>query len=695
MARLVCDAKAIAGRWQAAITSTSPTGLEPPDLLPRLTALTEQIIAILGADELDVPHAREIGVAVAKLGFVLPDALGATLNTVGAELDAALTIDAAIELRPRLIALLSGLASGFSEQARAGILAEQDTVPRELLKMRNEMEEALRQSEERFHAIFQDAPVGITVTDLNGRIVQTNRALQSMLGYGADQFAGRPFTAFAHPSDAEHALQAFQQLIIGETERSEQELRFVHKTGAIVWGNVVFSLVKDAEGQPLFAIGMGEDITRRKEAEDERLQLIREQAARTDAEAAQKRLAFLVDVSTQLAASLDLPTTMESIARSAVPLLADWCTVNVVGASGMLEGVATAHIDPMKEALAIDMRRRYPSRQRRSPAMRVATTGASTLIPEVDDRMLDDISFDAEHRRLWQALAPRSVIIVPLTAHGRTRGTLSLIVTAESDRQYGPADLALAEDLGRRAAVAVENAQLYTRAEEAIRVRDEFLSVAAHELKTPVTSLRGFAQLTLRALDQEGQIDFKRLKQALTVVQQQSEKLTSLVAQLLDVSRFQSGKLAVECHETDLSELVLDLVARMQAQSDRHQLCAHVEPHVRANVDALRIEQVVTNLLDNAIKYSPEGGQVFVDLRTANGESIRIAVRDHGVGVPLEHRERIFERFYQAAEGHHRAGMGLGLYISRQIIELHRGQISAEFPDDGGSRFIVVLPSRI
>jgi PAS domain S-box-containing protein len=687
------DRETIARDWQAAIARTSFVALDRQEILRALTALTDRAIALLSAESFDVEQARQIGAGLAQLGYVLPEALEATTEVFGHYFSGSVAVD-----QGRLVTLLAGVAGGFSAQARTTILLEQESVRDALLTLREQTEQALRESEERFRAIFEGAAIGIAVSDLDGQIVQVNRALQLMLGYTSDEMRGRPFASFSHPDDIPHSREPFHQLVSGDSNRYEMEQRFIHKNGSVVWGNVAVSLVKDADGHPRFAIQMGEDITERKRAEEERLQLYREQSARTEAEAAQRRLAFLADASIQFALSLDLDTTLERVARSAVPTLADWCTLNLVDAFGTLYTETTAHIDPAHEELAKEMRRRYPRREEpgRSPALEVLRTAASRLIVEIDDAMLERISVDEEHLDLWKTLAPRSVMIVPLSIHGRTLGTLSMIATSASERHYSADDLAVAEDLGRRAAMAVENARLYAQAEEAVRIRDEFLSVAAHELKTPVTSLRGFAQLTLRTLEQTGHIDMQRLMRALAVVDQQSEKLTRLVAQLLDVSRFQSGKLALDCRLTDVSRLVIDLARSLQTQSERHDLRTNVPPAVQLYVDSLRMEQVLTNLIDNAIKYSPEGGPVDVELSVNDGERVSISVRDRGIGVPPEHRERIFERFYQAdATGHHTAGMGLGLYISHQIVDLHGGELSAEFPDDGGSRFIVTLPNRL
>jgi signal transduction histidine kinase len=256
-------------------------------------------------------------------------------------------------------------------------------------------------------------------------------------------------------------------------------------------------------------------------------------------------------------------------------------------------------------------------------------------------------------------------------------------------------DLQLAQDLARRCALAIDNARLYREARAAVSIRDEFLSVAAHELKTPMTSLRGYAQLLGREFDKGEVSNPERARRAASTIQVQSDKLAQLVGQLLDVSRIQSGKLAIERKDTDLTELVKDIVRATRTQLKDHTLLARMPKQLWVQIDPLRLEQVLTNLIDNAIKYSPEGGQIHVAL-TNGAQGVTLAVRDRGVGVPLEHRRHIFDRFYQAHAGGpltSMAGMGLGLYISRQIVELHGGSIRAEFPEDGGTRFVVTLPA--
>jgi excisionase family DNA binding protein len=229
-------------------------------------------------------------------------------------------------------------------------------------------------------------------------------------------------------------------------------------------------------------------------------------------------------------------------------------------------------------------------------------------------------------------------------------------------------------------------------AEAALRVRDEFLSIASHELRTPITILGAQAQLSLRRLAREGQLEPERVEQALRTMGSQANKLARLVSHLLDVSRLETGKLALEYASTDLVGLVDQVITATLSLTDRHTINFSAPDHLRFDVDALRVEQVLTNLLDNAIKFSPDGGLVEVVLSQPSPACAELSVRDRGVGIPPEKRSQIFERFFQADECGRGSGMGLGLYVCRRIVQLHGGELRAEFPPDGGTRMVVELP---
>jgi signal transduction histidine kinase len=256
----------------------------------------------------------------------------------------------------------------------------------------------------------------------------------------------------------------------------------------------------------------------------------------------------------------------------------------------------------------------------------------------------------------------------------------------------------IATRTAERVALLVQEQESRARAEAAVRSRDEFLSVAAHELKTPITSLLASTQLVLRRAERDGALDPRRAEQTLRTAVTQSTKLARLVAQLLDVSRIESGKLALEPRGVDPPDLGAAAAPAARARTTSHEIrvrearSATAAPIV-VPADPLRLEQVLTNLLDNAIKYSPEGGPVEIALERDTASTVRLAVRDHGIGIPADRRAHIFDRFYQAHGEGYLSGMGLGLHISRQIVELHGGTIAAEFPEDEGTRFVVRLPS--
>ncbi len=414
----------------------------------------------------------------------------------------------------------------------------------------------------------------------------------------------------------------------------------------------------------------------------------RDVSARKRADETQR---FLARASEVLASSLDYEVTLRTVARLAVPTFADWCIVDVIGDDGEIERLEVAATDPVQENVLRQFQRRHPpSWDSHHPVVAVLRTGQTLLIAHdpADPGRHDPLNADQLH--LANVLGHHSTIVVPLVAHGHTVGAMSFGSSREG-QAYGPADVGLAEDLARRCALAIDNTRLYRATQDAVRARDEFLSVAAHELKTPVTSLRGFAQLLGRQIDRGEILDPARVRQAAATIDQQSVKLVRLVSQLLDVSRIEAGRLVLDRQVTDIRRVVQSVVAAARVTATGHTFVVRAPRRLDVLLDSLRCEQVVTNLLDNAVKYSPEGSEIAVDV-SADRAVARVAVTDRGPGIAPDKLRQIFDRFSQAHAGDRVAGMGLGLYISREIVQLHGGCIEVERPPEGGTRFVVTLP---
>jgi len=278
-----------------------------------------------------------------------------------------------------------------------------------------------------------------------------------------------------------------------------------HVTGATVsggyapWFVVLMTLIVVVLAVAAFARLTG--LVRRRavawavEAEERSRLLTRAQEARGQAELAQRRLELLSEASGVLASSLDYPTTLATVAHLATPELADWCVVDLLAEDGSLHRLATAHADPVKDDALRELARLYPPDPTRGrPHVEALRSGQPHVVTTVEDAFLEHVARDAEHRRLLRELGCVSYMSVPLVARGRVLGVLSFM-SARPSRRYGPSDLPLAEELGRRAALAVDNARLFKEVEDALRVRDDFLTAASHDLRTPLTSIKGRIEL--------------------------------------------------------------------------------------------------------------------------------------------------------------------------------------------------------
>ncbi|WP_437331217.1 AAA family ATPase [Sorangium sp. So ce381] len=419
--------------------------------------------------------------------------------------------------------------------------------------------------------------------------------------------------------------------------------------------------------------------------------LSKEHAARTGAEAAERRAAFLAEAGEILSGSLDYEETLARVARLAVRSLCDWCITDVVEGEQIRRSI-WAHTDPAKEPLLEQLRRRYsPALDSPHPAARALRCGEPLLISGCCEEELRKYCEDDEHARLIRELGVQSAIAVPLMARGRPIGALSVVSSAPG-RRYGEADLELVRHVAHRAALAIDNARLYRVAQEAIRMRDEFLTVATHELNTPMTSLTLSLEAMDRSLRSGRPCDEPAMGRQVDRALRQAMRLARLNSELLEVSRIDTDRVSLDVAEVDLGAVVRDVIARFELDLARAGCSVSLRTSGR-NVglwDRSRVDQIVTNLVANAIKFGA-GKPIEIVLGEEAGTT-RLSVKDHGIGVDPARQERIFDRFERAVSDRHYGGLGLGLYISRQIAQAHGGSIRVESAPGAGATFTVELP---
>jgi PAS domain S-box-containing protein len=515
-----------------------------------------------------------------------------------------------------------------------------------------------------------------------GQVALANPAAAELFAYaGPEQLLGVPIDRLIPEL---RQMPGWDALRAGPAPAETLVLEGMRQDGAPVSVELTLGRVETPDARQ-YVVVVVRDSTERRQAEERRLELAREQAA-------QRRLAVLAEASQLLDASLDYEATLQEVARVAASTLADWCIVHLLEPDGSIRWLAVAHGDPEKEALARELQRRYPaSLDTRGGVGRVLCTGQPEIYAQNTEADRRARARDPEHLRLLQALGSRSAMILPLAVRGRMLGALSLI-SSRPDRHYSPTDLVIAEELARRCAHAVENARLHQEAQTALRAREHFVAVASHELRTPIARVKGYAEM-LQTAYADGNLPEEMLGRGLRRIEDASDRLAALVRDLLDVSRMSSGSLPLRPRELDVVDLLRGMVARCSEHigpSGRAQLdILGAPPRVMADAD--RLEQVFQNLLDNAVKYSPEGAELRVGVQPKAG-GVLIEFQDRGIGLPDGAAEQIFEPFGRAPNAQDRQiqGMGLGLYICRNIVEQHRGRIWARSDGEGQGTLVTV-----
>jgi PAS domain S-box-containing protein len=558
------------------------------------------------------------------------------------------------------------------------------------------LDEVLR-TDRRFRELVDNLDSVFWIFDpLTGHLDYISPAYEKLWGRSCQSLLERPqsFLEAIHPEDIASVREAMQQQ--SHNRRTRVEYRVLRLDGSMRWVQDSGFPICDEQGRVRRVAGVASDITARKGAE--------------------ARMHLLAEVSRVLSGTLTVPSIYAKLGQLVVPALADLFIVDLLE-DGRIERALT-QIRAGSEHLAETIRRSPPTLlQHHHPLLR-AMSERKLICERIDDQTRASLASTPERSQLLDVLKPLSFAAVPLTARGRVLGGLQFVRIDPARADFSAEDLTLIEELGRRTSTLVDSAYLYQDAEEArdraesmaaslaenvrrlsavesqlkiaVSLRDDFLSVASHELKTPLTTLR----LQVDGLRRHGtgrNLTDDRSRVSLARIHSQLGRLERLVEELLDVSRIQAGHLQLHPEPLDLGELAAEVVGVFQQHpAYANRILLQADRGLIGQWDRARIDQILTNLLSNALKY---GRDLPVEVSVRAEEHFGVlAVADQGIGIPASEHGRVFERFARAAPAEHYGGLGLGLWIARQIIDAMGGTISLDSRVDEGSTFTVRLP---
>lgn len=591
----------------------------------------------------------------------------------------------------------SGRRGTKRDVALAEELARQAALAVDNARLYREALSAQEAGEAQLRFALEAAALGDWELDLATREMRASARYDQIFGYDAPPptWTHDRFLAHVHPDDRQSVSQQFDAALTGNGDW-QVDCRIVRTDGEVRWIWARGRAVPSAEGERRRMRGLIADVTASRVAEEERARLYRESQERAEA------LALLNQALHN--ANLARDQALEAVGKERQRLHDLFEQIPAIVAVFRGPEHRIELVNPLARQLLA--RREVVGRTMREAVPELGAQGLFELWERAhasgeplvgkEIRALLDRQGTGELEEAYY-----DFVFLPLPSpSGEDSGLMVYAVDVTAQVRARQRVEMLAEQL---------DAAL-TESRAAVRARDEFLSVAAHELRTPITTMRGFAQLELRRLGRAARAGahqdldraalvaaLGRAAHSLERIEEQTGRLSRLVHDLLDVARITRGRLELRVAEADLAVLVRQAVEAAQARTKRHVLSLRSPARLVATVDALRFEQVVANLLDNAIKYSPDGGVVEVELGRDDGGTVTLAVRDHGIGVRQEDRGRLFDQFYRASAPERPEvasdGLGLGLFISRQIVEAHGGTITAEFPADGGTRLVVTLPA--
>ena len=538
----------------------------------------------------------------------------------------------------------------------------------------------------------------IFLLDANGYIVSWNQGAERIKGYTADEIIGKHFSTFYTAESIERGWPLYELKVARREGRFEDEGWRVRKDGSRFWAGVTITALRDRHGGSEGFLKITRDLTARKQAEEQAARLIREKAAREAAELSEARALFLAGASQALTGSLKEKKMYEELVRIAVPFLADICIVDRLDESGSTLLAAINQSQAVPADVRSRLHRFYPVKSDDPYLVSEVLRTRRTLICGDFAQLPDHAAHFRSTQRafpLLRALSAHSAIVVPLISREDIFGVISFIIT-DPARTYSLAEIALAEDLGRRVTIAIDQALLYASAQEARRTaetanrtKDRFLAMLSHELRTPLTPILFSCSLLI-----DNPTLAKEFREHLQVILKNAELEAHLIDDLLDVTRISRGKLHLNLTVADVHEVMRTVIETCSSDVTTKRLFVTLDlraddHHVRADVD--RLQQVFWNLLKNAVKFTPPEGRIAIRSMNLRSDVLKVEILDSGQGLAPGMMSRIFDPFEQ---GERAEGLGLGLTISKHIVELHGGRITASSPGPAkGATFVVEIPT--
>jgi PAS domain S-box-containing protein len=537
----------------------------------------------------------------------------------------------------------------------------------------------------------------VVAIDASGRVCVWTAAAERLTGHAAADVLGQPYDFLAAASGGPAPARVMRAV---ESEGRFETARWWRRAdSSLFWAHEVVKTTPAPDGDEPFYTLIVRDASEQQGAQDrDDVRSRREEEAhnregrlRDELQVAEWRASFLAEASSILvASSLDFDGTIKGLARLAVSRLCTWCVVHALDADGEMRRLEIAHRDPRRERGFGVAATGALRGQSASPVLAVLRTGAGQIIDQVGDSFYQALADDADEVGQLRQFGASSAMIVPLLGRGKVLGTVTLVADAHG-AEYDEEDLAVAEELARRAAIAIDNARLYREAQEANRAKADFLAVMSHELRTPLNAIMGYSDL----LDAEisGPVLPKQRRQ-LSRIRASARHLLQLIEEILAFARMEEGGEEVLLEEVDAAELTRDAIAAVEpmATAKGLELIAKADASLALRTDTSKVRQILVNLLSNAIKFT-EAGSVTLTTEAGQG-SLVFTITDTGIGISQEQLERIFEPFWQAERPTTRrvGGTGLGLSVSRRFARLLGGDIQAESMPGQGARFRVELP---